>query len=471
MRNPDSVSDALAEFVCATTYADLPVRTTHMTKRCLLDAIGVSLAASGLGEGCGDFIDMAVGQGGHRDCTVLGTRHRVPVEAAAFANGSMAHAMDYEDAHDQTLLHPNAAAVPAALAIAEALGPVTGKELVTAIAVGCEVAVRMGLALRVLLSDYGWYPPPILAAFGATAAAGKLLRLNANPVRDAFSLTLCQATCSGEIKYSPNSVVRAVRDAFVARAAVTSALLAARGVTGFDRPLEGRSGFFAMFARGRYDPAVIVTDLGRTFEIENISFKPWPSCRGTHAAIQGVLELREKHHLAFDGVRSVELQGSPIMRMLNEPHATKRRPSTAIDAKFSLPFTAAAAMVHGRVTLEDFFPAALTDERILQFAETVSFEVDPARSENDVGCNVRITAGNGAVFERRIDTPFGHPRNPMPEAAFIDKFVDCARYAALPVEAARAHRISEMVLGLETIENVGSRLMPLLGGGAPILPE
>jgi len=436
-----------------------------MAKRCLLDAIGVSLAASGLGEGCRAFIDLAMEQGGRPTCTVFGMDQRVPVEAAAFCNGALAHAMDYEDAHDGTLLHPNAQSIPAALAIAEALGPATGRDLISAIAVGCEVAVRMGLALRASMSDYGWYPPPILAAFGATAAASRLLHLGARQTRDALSLTLCQATCSGEIKYSPDSVMRAVRDAFGARAAVTSALLAARGVTGFDLPLEGQAGFFAMFARGAYEPSAILRDLGRSFEIDNISLKPWPSCRGTHAAIQGIVELRAEHGLPSTDVQRIELHGGRILRMLDEPLATKRHPATAIDAKFSLPFVCASALIHGRVTIDSFSAAALQAPETLRIAQKVSLVVDQDLPENSIGTKIVIATCRGTRHELDVSFPLGHPRNPMTEDASIGKFMDCARYAANPTDESLARRISEIVLRLELLEDVGSQLMPLLRGG------
>jgi 2-methylcitrate dehydratase PrpD len=462
VRDPHGLSSSLAAFVVNTDYTDLPQRTREITKRCLLDGIGVSLAASGMGEGCRAFLDLGAAQGGHPTCTVLGTGRKLPVEAAAFANGAMAHAMDYEDAHDGTLLHPNAAAIPASLAVAEAFGPVSGRDLIAALAVGCDVAVRLGLALRVSLSDLGWYPPPMLAAFGATAAAGKLLRLSAQQISDAFSLTLCQSVCSGEIKYSPDSVIRAVRDAFAARAAVSSALLAARGVTGFDAPFEGRAGFYAMYARGSYDATTILQDLGTRFEIENISFKPWPSCRGTHSAIEAALKLLDAHRFDVSDITAVALNGSRIMRMLNEPHATKRHPTTAIDAKFSLPFTTAAALVYGRVTLEEYSPAALADERVLALAERVSLEIDPSLAENDIGCRLRISTRSGAAYSIEVSTPLGSPQNPLSEARFIEKFVDCAGYAALPLGAARAAEVAGAAFELDSINDVTAQFMPLL---------
>ena len=459
-----TLSARLASFVASTQYEDLSPRATEMAKRCVLDAIGVSLAASGLGEGCQAFVDLAGEYAGQPRCTILGFTRKAPPEAAAFANGALAHALDYEDSHDAALVHPNAPTVPAALAIAEGYAPVSGKELITAVTVGCDVAVRLGLSLRVSLADYGWYPPPLLAAFGATAAAAKLLRLNERQILDAFSLTLCQATCSGEIIHSPNSLLRAVRDAFPARAGVTSALLARRAVTGFDAPLEGRAGFFATFARGEYDPAVILEDLGKRFEIENVSFKPWPSCRGTHAAIEAALEYRRESGVDPADIEHVLVRGGPMLRMLGEPLATKQRPATAIDAKFSLPFTTATALVRGRVGLQDFLAPALCDPQVLRLAAKVEVDADFA-APSAIGALLEIRLRNGRLHRQVTDTPAGAPANPLPLEALLDKFSECAGYAADPVDAACARRFAEAVLTMENLADSGAQLMQLLRFG------
>jgi 2-methylcitrate dehydratase PrpD len=459
------VSDQLAAFVASASYDDLSPRASETTKRCLLDALGVSLAASSLGEGCRAFVELATEQGGTPRCTLFGFARKVSVDAAALANGALAHALDYEDAHDASLTHPNAPAVPAALAIAEAFGPVTGKELITALAVGCDVTVRLSLSLKVSLAEFGWYPPPLLAAFGATAAAAKLLRLNEAQIRDAFSLTLCQATCSGEIFHSPDSVVRAIRDAFPARAGVTAALLARRGVTGFDQPFEGRAGFFATFARGHYDADVIVRELGRRFEIENISFKPWPSCRGTHGTIDATLALRKEHALDPQHIARVRIRGGRMLQMLAEPRSRKQRPSTAIDAKFSLPFTAATALVKGRVGLAEFMPSALIDTEVLRLAASV--EVDTSfDSPRALETSLELELRDGRTFARSITLPLGAPERALPLEALTNKFVECAAHAARPLDSAQAHRITDAIMTLETAANVDTHLMTLLNGAS-----
>ena len=451
-----NLSRILAQHVAEVGFDALPAQVVGATKRSLLDAIGVTLAASGLGEGTRAFVDLAREAGGSRQSTIIGFGDKVPVTMAAFANGAMAHALDFEDAYDGAPVHPNAATVPAALAIAESLPGVTGKELILAIATGCDLVCRLGLSLTENLDDNGWYPPPILGAFGATAAAAKLLKLDPGQILDAFSLTLCQATCSAELKYSPHSTIRAVRDAFATQVATQAALLAQKGVKGFDRPFEGKAGFFVLYAHGNYDPTILLDELGRRFAGEHISFKPWPTCRGTHALIEGALDIASTHALQASNVAQVRMTGSPTQRMLDQPSDQKRRPSTAIDAKFSLPFTVATALLHRTVNLCHFFPSALKDAAVLELAQRMSFEVDPKFGMT--AGSVEIRTHDGSVQSRRIDQPYGHPSNPMSDEDLIRKFRDCAGHSARPLRPTHLDKLIGNILGLETHADVRAAL-------------
>jgi 2-methylcitrate dehydratase PrpD len=454
----DSISQALASFVVGTRYESIPQHTTRMTQRCLLDGLGVSLAATGLAPVCRPFVEYAVEQGGRPESTVFATGARVPAPMAAFANGALAHALDFEDAHDRALLHPNAPTIPAALAVCEAFSPIDGKELIAALALGCDVACRIGLALRVPLDEYGWYPPPIIAAFGTTAAVGRLLKLNESQLIDAFSLTLCQATCSAELKFSPHSDIRAVRDAFPAQVGVTSALLARKGVRGFDRPFEGRAGFFALYARGAYEPEVVTRSLGERFEIDDIAFKPWPSCRGTHVYIEAAARLVKEYRIDPRDVTNVRLVGSRLNLMLAEPAAQKRRPATAIDAKFSLPFTVATAMRRGTVTLDDFTADALSDAATLDLASRVQFEADPSRAAagpDVLRGSVELQLSGGKRVQLEIDQPSGSPGRPASDAALIAKFRDCCQRARSQPSAVTIDSWVERIMTLESCLDAG----------------
>ncbi|MBM0104644.1 MmgE/PrpD family protein [Steroidobacter sp. S1-65] len=454
----------MASFVVSTRYEDIPEHTREMAKRCLLDGLGVSLAATGLAPVCRPFVEHAMEQGGHTQSTVFASGVRLPAAMAAFANGALAHALDFEDAHDESLLHPNAPTIPAALAVCEAFGPIEGKELIAALVLGCDVACRLSLALRVPLDEYGWYPPPMIAAFGATAAVGRLLKLNEQQLIDAFSLTLGQATCSAELKFSPHSDIRAVRDAFPAQIAVTSVLLARKGVRGFDRPFEGRAGFFALYARGAYEPETVTHAFGESFAIDRISFKPYPSCRGTHVYIEAAAQLVREHRIDSSDIVSIKLVGSRLNLMLAEPVAQKRRPATAIDAKFSLPFTVATALRCGTVTLDDFTDRALQDAAVLDLAGRANFSADPARGTagpDVLRGSVELELSGGRRVKLQIDQPSGSPSRPASEAALIEKFRDCCRRARSEPAPPLIDRWVEQILTLEKCADAGeiARLM------------
>jgi 2-methylcitrate dehydratase PrpD len=447
-------SQLLARNIADITYEDIPGPGIDAAKRSFLDAIGVTLAAGTLGEGCRAFVDLAMGGGGIQESTILGFGAKAWAPMAAFANGSMAHALDFEDVHDSAPVHPNAATVPAALAVAESVGDVSGKRFLTAIVLGSDLVCRLGLALNENPLEQGWYIPPILGAFGATAAACKLLGLGAHQVVDAFSLTLCQATCSAELTSSPQSVVRSIRDAFSAKAGVLSALLAQRGVTGFEHPIEGQAGLFSLYSRGNYDPMPLTNELGRTFEGANVSFKPWPSCRGTHSYIDAVLQMLELQKLDPAEVESIRIVVSPVNKMLCEPEESKNSPATGIDAKFSLPFVIATALIRGKVNLDDFTPQALRNPQVLELARKVTYEVDPGLTMKEtVRGFVQIGTTNGTL-SRSVDVPYGHPDNPISQESLVAKFMNCAQHSAQQIPAKRLSEVVELTGNLEQVEDV-----------------
>jgi 2-methylcitrate dehydratase PrpD len=451
------LSLAIADHVANTPFAALPAGTVHATKRALLDGVGVILAASGISAEARPFVALAEAEGGEPAATILGRGTRVPAQAAAFANGALAHALDFEDAFDAAPSHPNASLIPAALAVAEARGAVSGAEFIAAMAIGCDLVCRLGLSLRRTMEQGGWYPPPILGAFGAAAAAARLLRLPPRQVTDAFSLILCQVSCPGEIKHSADTLIRAVREAFPARAAVVAAELARRGIRGFDAPLEGRAGFFALYAGGEYEPADLIGGLGEQFWIDRLSFKPWPACRGTHGYVEAIIALAREHGLSPDDVAEIRLEGGDVQLMLVHPEAQKKRPATAIDAKFSLPFTAALALVRGRVSLDDFDESARGDPRLLAIAARVSYRQRPGWGrERAASAAVALVLRDGRRVAAELDVPLGHPDRPLSDGQLRAKFLDCAARASRPLAGKAAEAIADRLMALEQESDVGA---------------
>lgn len=445
----------LAKYVADTVFGDLPGKAVEMTKMSLLDALGVTLAAGGLCEECSAFVELALESGGKKESTILGFGERVPAHMAAFANGAMAHALDFEDAHDLALVHPNAASVPAALAVAESVGHVNGKDFIAALAVGCDIVCRLGLAFKENPGEYGWYIPPILGSFGAAAAAGKLLKLDETGILDAFSLTLCQATCSAELRYSPRSDIRSVRDAFAAKAGVLSARLAQKGVKGFDHPFEGKAGLFRLYSNGRYDGLQLTEGLRTKFEGANISFKPWPACRGTHTYIEAALHILKEHALDPNDIADIRVVVSSFNRMLCEPQNAKKAPQTVIDAKFSIPFTVATALYHKEVELKHFTPERLKDEKVLQLAQKVRYDLDPDLGLRDATRGyLEIRTKDNKTYAKRIDQAYGHPDNPVSEKALVAKFMSCADKAKAKLSEEKLNELVKRILALEELKDI-----------------
>jgi 2-methylcitrate dehydratase PrpD len=456
------LSTALATHLARVDYASLPATTVTAARRAILDGIGVMLAASGCSADVLPFVRLARAQGsGCAKSRILGFGDRVSAPLAALANGAMAHALDFEDAFDAAPVHPNASLLPAALAIAEARGAVSGREFITAVAAGCDLVCRMALALRQPMEQNGWYPPPILGAFGATAAACRLLRLEPQKITDAFSLLMCQNSCPGEIKYSADTVIRAVREAFPAQAAVTVALLAEDGVRGFDAPLEGKSGFYNLYADGHYDAGDLLTGLGSRYWIDQLSFKQWPCCRGTHAYIEIVQLLRTQHRFAPADVAAIIIAGGEVQQMLCEPSAQKRAPQTIIDAKFSLPFTIAVSLVHDEVTLGSFSTQSLHDPALLALSACSRFELQPGWGRDRAAAgDLTVVLHDGRRLRHAVPQALGDPTRPLDDASLHAKFIDCAQRAAAPLTLSAATAMADRILQLEREPDVGAVLAP-----------
>lgn len=452
----EGLSDTICSHVAETSFKDLPPGTVAAAKQVLLDASGVMIAASELAGEVQAFIKVARAAG-VGECSILGTPHRVTPGMAALANGAMAHALDYEDAFGPVPGHPNASLVPALIALSQAGEPVSGKAFLTALALGSDLSCRVGLGLERPVDQLGWYAPPVIASIGAAAGAAKVLGLDMDATRDALSLILCQSTMPGEIKYSRGTVLRAVREGFPAQAAVLSAQLAQAGVAGFEEPLEGKGGFYALFAGGGVDRERMLDRLGQHFFIEDLVYKPWPSCRATHSFVEMALDLQKQHGLAPDDISAIELVHDGFQAMLIEPLERKADPQVPIDAKFSIPYCTAVALRRGKLGLDDFEPSELGNPEITRLARKMSHRLDPeAPWSMGAGGGLEITLADGRRLSACQDDALGNPDNPLSEAQLVEKFIECVGKASVPLDTAAASDLAQTILSLEDCEDVGA---------------
>jgi 2-methylcitrate dehydratase PrpD len=404
----------------------------------LFDGVSVMLAATGLEPSVEPFVRHANALGGAAEARFFGSASlRVPAASAALVNGALAHALDFEDTFDAAGGHPNAIAMPVMLALGERAGA-TGRAVLEAIAVGAELTCRLSLGLRSDPARRGWYHPPMLGALGAVLGAARLLQLTPAQAADALSLAMTGFSLTAELKRSPDSTLRAIRDGLAARAAVDAVLLAQAGVRGFALPLEGEAGFFRMVSGEAPDEAAILDGLGDRWLIESLTMKQWPTCRGTHAAMEIARRMRAERIRAEDVERIAVTVSSPD-EMLMQPLAQKRAPATIIDAKFSIPFTAGVMLEQGELTLATFTDMA-TPALAGRFDYTGSFGGDPALEGLT---RFDVTLRDGTIRRYDQKRPAGTTSGTVTAEELRAKFDACVVHARPEISSHAAGRLFE----------------------------
>ena len=452
-------SRRLAEYVAGARFEDLTPGAVAAAKRSTLDTLGC-MAAGSSAPGIQTLVDLAAGWGGTGEATVVGFGHRLPAPVAAWCNGSMARALEIDDCVDFLPVHPSASAVPALLALAEQRGGLSGRDFLTALAVGQDVKIRMGLAVRLNAMESG--RNNMFKIFGPTAAVARAMGLDPDRTQHALGIAFSHAVGDGQCALDGALSLR-LQQGIVAQGALLSGLLAARGFTGARDFLLGTYGYLRAFEP---DPRLeYLTDgLGRSFYGEQITVKPYSSCRATHGAIELALRWREEVGGRVDGLRRVTVRVTPeVDRLVGSPREARLRPGSAPGAQFSLPYTVAAALRRGRLFLEEIAPEAYTSESILALAEKVFVEPDPAmRTDLVVGrTEVEIEADGRPAWRQAVDHPLGGATRPLSAEACRQKFMAAAERAVRRPDPARLERLVAQAERLESLDDV-SGLPPLL---------
>ncbi len=450
---------AVAEYAAGLRAADLPATTVAATKANLFDTLACAAAGSSAAA-VGEVVGLVTSWGGAPQATVLAYGQKLPAHHAAWANGTMAHARDYDDTHDGAVLHAGVSVVPAALAAAELRGNVSGGDLLAGVAAGLEIVCRLGVATTVGVIESGFIYTSLFGYFGATVAAGQVLGLDAGQMVNALGIAYSQVAGNHQVTRDA-ALTKRMQPGFAAKAALVSVELARRGVRGAQNTFQGVDGFFRVYLQNRYDPAVLADGLGRRYEMEQLSYKPYPCCRFNHTAIDAALAARLRWKIVPSEVRRAEVQ---VTRQGYEavctPVEVRKAPKTIVQAQFSIPYTVATALTDGSVTLADFTDEGIRRPEVLDLAAridgVVGEDIERDWSRNISPARLRVEMRDGRVLEERIDHPKGHVKNPMTTAEFDAKLVDCLRFAARPLPADSAGRLRSLVDRLETLGDSGA---------------
>lgn len=439
------------EFAATATFDRLGPQAIEGAKRSILDTLGVILAASGMEPASRVPVSLALEGGGHPESSVLAHGTKVPAFMAAFANGAMAHSLDYDD---QTPWGQHAASslIPAVLALAERRGGVSGKELITAVAVGQDLFNRLRQHV-----DWrkDWFFSTVMGVFSATAAAARILGLDAAQTANAMGIASLQSAGTTEMINATGSDLRAVYAGFPAKGAVLAALLAQKGLSGVPTLFEGRYGLMAMYFGGRYDRERLIEGLGSRFSGGLTLYKRWPAVGTAHSHIHATIGLMRDHGLAVSDISEIRVFVGDYHQLMCEPLDQRRTPSTLVDAKFSLPYLVAVAAVRREMGLRDFTQEALEHPEVMAVARRIVPVPDAAldwKLELPAG-RVEIVTCDGRRFERVGTGIPGSVEAPMNWDDLVAKFKDCASFAARPIASTSIEKAHALAARLESEED------------------
>ncbi len=434
-------TSAIAEFIAKSRWEDCPAEAVDAARRAILDCLGVMLAGS-VEPSARIVTDIARSEGGAPLATVVGTPLRTGAVWAALANGTAAHALDFDDTNFAMMGHPTAPVLSAALAAGE-LALADGRALVHAFLLGFEVETTLAEVLNPAHYEKGFHATGTLGTMGAAAAAARLLGLDATQIRTALAIAASQA--SG-LKENFGTMTKPFHAGHAARSGVLSGLLAREGFTASEQALEGPQGYFAVLGAGKREERALET-LGAPWKIlkTGVAVKPYPSCAFTHSIIDSALELRRIHAIAPEQVEHVTVGvGASVPRILIHSN-----PRSGLEAKFSGEFSAAAALCEGRVGIATFRDDKTDDPAIKALMKRVRVVVDPeipGEGDQHVWTRVTLRLRDGREVSVAPRPVPGHPGSPLSLDQLREKFRDCARIV-LPDD--RVESVRQMVEDLD----------------------
>lgn len=432
-------AEKLAVKFSSLRHGSLPADSRHAVKRLLLDYLGVAVAGSRTESGK-IARRFATEQGGKAQARLVGDSARVPMANAAFANAISSHSIELDDIDVLALFHFSPPVYSAALAVAEATGA-SGKDLVVALAAGCEMMERASSAMNSSLRNRGFHTTPTCGVFGAAVAAGKLLGLSSE--RLVSALGLAGAQVSGLMEMYGPSMQKRFNPAPAARGGVTSALMAKLGFTGAATIFEGERGFLKAYADQR-KPEALDAD-GYQLQIE---FKPYSCARPIHNGIDCALDIRKQPGFDAAKVKDIHVARHPEWAHYHQ----NREPRTYHEAQVSLPYSVAVALVEGKALLAQYTDRKLRDARLKRLCSLTRVEAVEGLPRG-VSCQITITLDDGKRFASQVDYPKGSIQNPMSDQELRGKFESLAG----PVLGARrAAALADAAMDVERLKDISS---------------
>jgi 2-methylcitrate dehydratase PrpD len=451
--------EELSANVLDTRFENFDQATLDNAKSRIIDVVGCLIGGANA-AGNSALIDLVKEWGGKEEATILIHGGKVPAHNAAMVNSIMARSFDFEAlcplVEDEIIpAHTSGTTIPTAITMGEMKG-VNGKELITALLVGDNVASRV-LAASGFVPTLGWDCIGTTNMMGATAIAGRLLALNERQMRNAFGIVLNQLAGSSQSIWDGTTAFK-LAQGISARNGIFSAHLAKAGWTGPDDALLSRFGYYHLYTEGCINPEILTKDLGKKYYADAV-FKPYPCCRGTHPAIDCALTLLQQHDIKAEDIVEVTIYipAGGVGGFLEQPFKIGDFPHTC--AIFSYQYTVANALLRKSVKPEHFSEASIRDPQVNALIKKIKLAELPGVPTLSAKLTVKMK--DRREFSEFNDSPKGDPvRNPMPKDEIVDKFRANVDFSQT-VSRDNAQKVLELLENLEELDSV-NKIVELL---------
>lgn len=440
-------STAYSQYASGMQFSRLPSDISDLCKLVLLDTLGVATAASGVMDGGGAIRSYVQDVFGGGPSVIWGCKTTGSPMAAAFANGGLAHALNYD------VLGAGYAGliVPAVLAAADCNDVTSGQDLLTAMAVGIELLTRIEEITSRSTKTYDrTLDGQLQTYFGCAVAAAKIMRLSAAKIDSAIGLALMQAAGSMQITLDGDPEAKAFYGAFPNQSGLQSALLAREGLHATCDAFSGKAGLFSLFYGLKGDDASFLSGLGEDYRLRRMRFKRWPASAAFAGLMNAAIEIKAKERLRLDQINRIVVATNPTMRVWFEPHELRRAPVNAAVAGNSAPFAIAVALANGDFTLADLTRNGMKQASICRIANQIEVRFDKAP---EAETELAITTFQGAEFRRSIGPAYRSSLPWLSREEVREKFKMCLAYGREAGLTAREEVILSLIEHFEDVKD------------------
>lgn len=448
----------LAAFAAGLRYEGLPPAVVEKTKACVLDALGCMLFGSTL-PWTRMVSDMVLEQGAAPQAAIVGTSHRTSVSQAVLVNATAGHAFELDDLHARASMHAGSVNVATALALAEWLEPLSGKEFITAIGAGYETGLRIGIAGADNIFWRGFHSAAVCGVFAAAATAARLLQLDAAQTQHALGVAGSQA--AGLMAAQEGAMVKRLHSGRAAQSGVYGALLARRGFTGIPDVLEAPFGGFFSAMTDRYEPETLTAGLGEQWETLAVGFKGYATAGAIHTSLWALDDIMREQNLHAEDIAEIAVRCTSYC---HQHVGWTYAPRGVAAAQLNLYYALAVMALDRAAMIEQFREERLADPRILAIIPRIHASPEPKYdalgNSFRYAIHMTVRTTGGAAHEREIMQRPGSPQNPLSAAQLRDKFALLARYA---LTQPQIDRVMAFVDELEQLPSVVPLAQALIG--------